>query len=156
MTLSNTATAQVFQQEGGGFLALLVINHVDLPAPLRFVANTVGITSNGFDYLPFPFKVTLPEASDGTPPRAQLVIDNVSREIGQLMRSIELAPTVAISLVRIDSLNTVEVVYPVFKLSNVEFDVFTVTGDLTLDDITKEPFPQRNFTPSEWPALFVG
>lgn len=154
--ISNLATAQVFQQEGGGFLLILTINHADLAAPIRVVNNTQNVTSNALEYIAFPFEVTLPRSAEGVPPRAQLVIDNVSREIGQLIRQVVGPPTVTFSLIRIDDLNAVEVTFPVFNLRNVEYDVFTVTGDLTVDNITQEPFPQRTFSPAEYPALFVG
>lgn len=155
MTISNTAKGQVFQQEGGGFLILLTINHPQLATPLRVVNNTVNITSNGDDFIAYPFKIKLPEEREGIAPLAKLTIDNVSREIIQSIRQIATPLSIDIQGVRIDDVDAVEFELPTFKLRNVDWDATQITGDLTLDDISKEPFPQRYFTPSEYPGVFV-
>ena len=154
MTLSDTARGQVFQQEGGGFLELLTITHADLPEPLRFVNNTETITSNGESYIAFPFRVKLPTEKERSIPRAQLEIDNVSRQIGQLIRQLTSPPTVQIDIIRIDDLDAVELTLPAMTLNNVRYDALSVSGELSVEDTTREPFPQRSFTPSEYPGLF--
>lgn len=157
--ISEAATGQVFGQEGGGFLVCLTISHSTLEEPIRVVNNTeniqrtlpvFGLTT----FIAFPFTVQLPDDRADTAPHAQLTIDNVSREIAQLIRLISTAPTVTIEVVQIDDFDAVEVTLPDFQLRNVEWDNLSVSGDLVLDDITKEPFPQRKFTPSEYPGLF--
>lgn len=154
MTISDTAKAQVFGEEGGGFLELLTINHPDLVTPLRFVNNTVDITSNGDDYVAYPFTIKLPQDRDRSVPSAQLVIDNVSREIGQRIREMVEPPTVTITIIRIDDFDAVEQEYPIFTLRNARYNALTVSGELRLTDQAREPYPQRSFTPSEYPGLF--
>jgi hypothetical protein len=154
MTISDTAKAQVFGEEGGGFLELLVIDHPDLDAPLRFVNNNVNITSNGKLYIAYPFTITLPKDRDRAVPSATLVIDNVTREIGQYIREMVEPPTVTISIIRIDDLDAVEQEFPTFTLRNARYNSLTVTGELRLTDQAREPYPQRHFTPSEYPGLF--
>lgn len=154
MTISDTARAQVFAQEGGGFLELLVIDHADLADPLRFVNNTENVTSNGELYIAYPFKVMLPKDRDKASLSATLTIANVSREIGQVIRQLTSPPTVAISVIRIDDLDAVEQEYPVFTLRNAKYDTMTVSGELSVDDMMREQYPQRSFTPSEYPGLF--
>lgn len=152
--ISDTATGQVFGSSGGGFLALLTIDHPSLSEPIRVCDNIVNITSNGNLFLAFPFLITLPSDKDQAPPAAQLTIDNTSRELAQIIRSIVSPPSVDISIVRLDDFDTIEVSLPSFNLVNVSWDALTMTGDLTIDDITNEPFPQRNFTPAEYPGIF--
>lgn len=154
MTLSDTARGQVFQQEGGGFLELLTISHPDLAEPLRFVNNTETITSNGQTYIAFPFRVALPADKERSVPRAQLELDNVSRQIGQVIRQLNSPPTVQIEIIRIDDLDAVEVTLPAMTLNNVRYDALSVSGELSVEDTTREPFPQRSFTPAEFPGLF--
>jgi len=154
MTLSDTARGQVFQQNGGGFLELLTITHDDLSEPLRFVNNTETITSNGESYIAFPFKVKLPTDKDRAVPRAQLEISNVSRQIGQLIRQLATPPTVQIDIVRMDDFDAVEMTFPPLQLRNARYDNLSVSGDLTVDDTAREPYPQRSFTPAEFPGLF--
>jgi len=109
---------------------------------------------NGDLFIAYPFELTLPDDRQGSAPRARLVIDNVSREIAQLIRSINTPPSVAIEVVRIDDTDSVEISLPMFRLRNVTWNVLSVSGDLTIDEIEREPFPQRRFTPAEYPGLF--
>lgn len=154
MTISDTARAQVFQPEGGGFLELLTLSHSTLSEPLRFVNNIENVESRGETFIAFPFRVTLPNDADRSPPAARLELDNVSRQIAQIIRQITTPPTILIEIVRIDDFDTVEQVFPPFQLRNVRYSALTVSGELTVDDIMREPFPQRSFTPSEYPGLF--
>lgn len=154
MSISTGARTDVFAQEGGGFLVCLTINHDSLAQPICVVNNTVDIVSNSVAFSAFPFTIVLPEDKDGSVPRSTLVIDNVSREIAQLIRSITTPPSVLIQVVRIDDLDSVELSLPTFQLRNVTWDALSVQGDLMIDDIEKEPFPQRSMTPAEYPGLF--
>lgn len=153
MTISNTAKAQVFQQEGGGFLELIVLTHPDLATPLRFVNNNEDIVSGGETYTAFPFSIMLPKDKDRVAPSASIRIDNVSRQIGQLIRQLVTAPLITISIVRLDDFDTVEQQFPPLQLRNVEYDSLTVSGELTVDDMMREPYPQRTFSPSEFPGV---
>lgn len=152
--ISNQATEEVFQQEGGGFLVLLTISHATLATPIRVVNNTEEVFSNGQIYIAFPFSVQLPNDSQDTGPVAKLVIDNVSTDIARVIRSIATPPYVDISVVRISDLDTVELDLPTFRLRNVQWDALSVSGDLVIDNIMQEPYPQRSFTPAEYPGLF--
>lgn len=111
---------------------------------------------NGDDnlFLAYPFKLSLPDDVQTSAPRAKLSIDNVSREIAQLIRTISTPPNVLIEIVRIDDPDSVEMSLPMFRLRNVEWDALQISGDLTIDEIEKEPFPQRRYTPAEFPGLF--
>lgn len=155
MTISNEARGAMFAEEtSDGLLVLLTINHVDLIAPIRVVNNKVNITSRGNEFTAFPFEIILPEIANDTPPKAQLVIDNVSRELGRTIRTISSAPNVLIEVVRINDFNALEVAYPAFKLRNVRFNVFQVRGDLVYEDLQSEPYPVHTFSPANFPGLF--
>jgi len=157
MTLTDTARGQVFQQEGGGFLVLLTITHSTLLTPLRFVNNTENIVSNGEDFIAYPFKMKPPEDRQGVKPVARLTIDNINRQIVEVVRQIAATSPlfVQIDVVRIDDCDVIETTLPQFKLRNVDWDAGVLSGDLSIDDITKEPFPARTFTPSEYPGVFA-
>lgn len=155
MTLSDTMRGAMFAEEtGDGLLALLTISHVDLAAPIRVVHNQVDITSRGDTFTAFPFELVLPTNSPDSPPRARLTIDNVSREIGQAIRTVSSAPTVLIEVVRISDNDAVELSFPALKLKNVRFDVAKVTGDLVSEDLQLEPYPAYAFSPAHFPGLF--
>jgi len=119
-----------------------------------FINDEFVDEAGGNLFIAFPFTVKLPEDAADSVPKAQLTIDNVSREIAQLIRSITTPPTVTIEIVRISNTDEIEVTLPDFQLRNTEWDALTVTGDLMIDDIAQEQVPQRKFTPSEYPGLF--
>jgi len=134
-------------------LVLLTLDHDDLAAPIRVVNNREDVTSRGDVFVAFPFEIALPDDLGDAPPRARLRIDNVSREIGEAIRTITTAAAVTIEVVRQDALDTVEMQFPAMKLVNVQYDVLTVTGDLEFEDLTKEPYPTHIFSPAEYPGL---
>ena len=52
-----------------------------------------------------------------------------------------------------DDPDTIEDTFPAMKLSNVLVDALTVTGDLTYENLTTEPYPARIYSPAEFPGL---
>ena len=155
MTLSDSARGAMFAEEtSDGLFALLTIDHDDLSAPIRVVHNQVDVVSRGDTFTAFPFELILPTSEPDSPPRAQLTIDNVSREIGQAIRTVSSAPTVLIEVVRIDDPDTLELSFPALNLRNVRFDVAKVTGDLVSEDLQLEPYPALTFSPPHFPGLF--
>ena len=60
---------------------LLEINHPDLDEPIRGVNDTDAITSNGQEYIAFPFNCILPDDYENRLPRARLSISNVGRDL---------------------------------------------------------------------------
>lgn len=153
--MTTALTTSAFDQDTDEvWLVLVTIDHDDLTQPIRVVNNTEDITSNGDSYVGFPFDINLPDAREDAPPRARLVIDNVSREIAQAVRTISSPPVVTIQVIRAADPDTVEISWSSFKLRNVKWDVGRVSGDLTLEDFTSEPYPAGIFSPASFPGLF--
>lgn len=138
---------------GDAFLVLLTLEHDDLPAPIRVTSDEVDTQSRGESYVAFPFELTLPDDGE-RPPRARLVIDNVSREIVAAVRSIVGPPLVTMEIVRGSAPDDVEASFPFFRLINVGYDSLTVEGELVAEDLSREPFPEARFVPSRFPGLF--
>lgn len=135
------------------WLVLVTIDHDDFAEPIRVVNNTENVTSRGELYVGFPFDATLPDSREDASPRARLVIDNTSREIAQAIRSITSAPIVTLEIIRAADPDTVEISLPYFTLRNVKWDAGKVSGDLSLEDFTSEPYPAGTFTPAYFPGL---
>lgn len=135
------------------WLVLLTISHADIDPPIRVVNNTESITSRGNEFVGFPFDITLPDSKQDAPPRARLTIDNVSREISQAIRLVSTAPAFLIEVVRAGDPDTVEVSWPFFKMLSVDWDVDSVSGDLSIEDFMTEPFPAGIFGPISFPGL---
>lgn len=136
------------------WLVLLTIAHDAIDPPIRVVNNTEDVTSRGETFTAYPFNLVLPDEREDAPPRARLEIDNVSREIAQAIRSITSAPTVTIEIIRAADPDTVEMSWPFFSLRNIKWDSKVVSGDLTVEDFTSEPYPAGIFSPASFPGVF--
>lgn len=116
--------------------------------------NIYGVISNGEQYIFLPFSITLPQDDKTGAVTAKLEIDNVNREIVQYARDTNDPINVGIQVVLSNALNTPELEFDDFKLTNVKYNGFTVSGNLSVDYLGLEPFPAGRFTPSGFPGLF--
>ena len=153
MPISDDLKVEAWAAESDLPWVLLKIDHADLSTPIRLVNNKVEIISNGETFNAFPFRISLPDNLEDAPPRAQLRIDNVSREIGEAIRSISTPADVTIQVVRQDDPDTIEASWPAMRLTNARYDALTVRGDLEFEDLTREPYPAHTFSPAEFPGL---
>lgn len=136
------------------FIILLTLSHDEMAAPIRVCSAAENILSRGETFIPFPFALTLPEDEDGRPPRARLGIDNIDRQIVLAVRSLTSSPQVLIEIIRAAAPDVVEARFEDFRFTNISYDSRAVTGDLTVEDFTAEPFPAACFSPSLFPGLF--
>lgn len=141
-------------ETGEVFLLLLTIDHASLAAPIRAVNNLTDITSNGETFVAFPFRIQPPDELDDSSPRMRLQIDNVDRTIVASIRRLTSPPTVQLDVCVASQPDLIEASFPGFTLRQAQYDALTVEGDLSLDDIVTEPFPEGSFTPQYFPGLF--
>lgn len=161
MTVSDQGRAELFNPEGDEFLVCLTIEHEEISPSIRVVNNTEAIVSNaenGVDdqtFIAYPFDITWPDQREDSPPHAQLVIDNVDLQIGKTLREMARTnrATVTLMAVRMDDYNNAEEIIPAMFLTNVVIDSLSIRGDLNVEDMTREPFPARTFSPAEYPGL---
>jgi hypothetical protein len=148
MPISEALKEDCFSNESDLPLILLTISHSSLSENICVVNNKVAITSNGIEYLGFPFDITLPDSKEDSQPNAKLTISNVAREIGQAIRLISTPPSVTITIVRQDTPDIIEAQFVGMRLNNVKYDMMTVTAALEFEDLTREEFPSLKFSPS--------
>lgn len=141
-------------ETGEAILMLLTLDHDTLTDPLRFTSDGVDTESRGYTFVAFPFQITLPPSSKDQPPKMQLSIDNVDRQIVQTIREIQSAPSVKVEIVLASTPDTVENTYPDFILIDTNYDRLTVQGTLVIEMLEREPFPANDFTPDGFPGLF--
>lgn len=155
----------LFAQESGEIPAfLLTITHPTLAAPILLSTDqtirltedplTYGTISRGNTYLWAGVGLQLPDEQDGTAPAAKLVIENVTRDLIPLVRSIQTPAQIKIEAVLISAPDTVEITMPSFDMTNLQYDMATLQFDLTMDALTTEPFPAGTFGPANFPDLF--
>ena len=154
-SVSATLEAAVYaQQTDEIFLILLAISHADMSETLRFVNNTEDVVSGGETYTAFPFAIDLPSDTEDSLPSVQLVIDNIDRSIIEELRSIDSAPTIAVSVILSSAPDTIECGPLSFSLKSIDYDAKVITAQLGFEDILNEPFPAGTFTPTDFPGLF--
>lgn len=161
LTMRMAANAQ---ETGEVIIALVTVTHPSLDAPIRLSSDptqilsvddlTYGTVSRGDTYLFLPLKVTLPEESDDAEPGIQLVIDNVSREVVPVVRSITSPAQVTVELVLASDPDNVEVIWPDFDIVTVDYNASDVTIDLKINALTTEPYPSGRYRPGAFGGLF--
>lgn len=165
MISDNLRQVSYAQETDVAIIILLTLRTNDLPDAIRICStpvekfadlgeNVYGCTSNGQRYLFLPFNIVLPQDDKTGAVTAKLTIDNVNRQIVQYARETKSAINVDIQVILSNDLDAVELEFKDFKLTNVSYDAFTVSGDLSVDYLGLEPFPCGRFTPSGFPGLF--
>ncbi len=142
------------QQTDELFIILIEIIHSSLPTPIRINNSGTDIVSNGDTYTFYPFTIEFPDDEDNQVPQARIVIDNVDRQQIEAIRSLTSSPTLHMMVVLESSPDTLEVDFPGFSLTSVDYDVMTISGTISIDDFMTEPFPGDCFVPSDFPAAF--
>ena len=154
-SVSSTFKQAIYASETDeAFLVLLTIDHETLENPIRVTSGSIDVVSNGETFVPFPFNLSLPDESSDAAPRARLAIDNIDRQIVLSVRSITTAPTVKMEVILASDPDVIEASFPDFKLENISYDAYTVSGDLVLEEFVTEPFPAGIFNPAEFRGLF--
>lgn len=113
-----------------------------------------GVVSNGQNFLFLPMEISLPSDEDGSAPRAQIVLHDVTQEAMPLVRSITTAPSVTLAAVLASNPNSVEMSFSGLTLSGIHYNRDTITATLSSDNLALEPFPCDTFVPSHFPGMF--
>lgn len=153
-TMSTSAVQALMAQETDAvFLILLTIEHETLATPIRVVNNNVNIVSRGNTYQAFAFDITLPNDDEGLPV-AKLTMDNIGLELIETIRTIKSNPTVTIEIILANSPDTVELAIYDMTLKSVQFNAYTVSGDLIVEDILNQPLHGSMIDSSQYRGLF--
>lgn len=113
-----------------------------------------GVTSNGFDYAFLPMQISLPSEDEAQAPRCSIVLNDVTRYITPIIRTITSPPQIKLELVLAKTPDTVEVSFSEFYINSFNYNAQSVTADLAMIDYEREPFPVHSFTPRYFPGMF--
>ena len=155
----------LFSQESGEVVIfLLTITHPSLPAPILLSTDpttrlttdplTYGTLSRLSTFLYAGIDVTIPDEQDKTPPASKLTIQNVTRDLIPLARSVSTPPLVKIEAVLASAPDSVEMTIGALQMSNLTYDANQLVFDLTLDALVTEPYPSGTFSPAYFGASF--
>jgi hypothetical protein len=166
-SLTSTAISALLSQESSDtFITLITISGTGISPAIRLADNytqrisetsqeiTYGVESRSQDYLFLPFNLTLPIEDANQAPTCNLTINDVTRYLIPTIRNISAPPTATIELVLKSDPDTVEISFPSFLISGINYNADSVTATLTLGSLAQEPFPAHTFTPAYFPGLF--
>lgn len=151
------------QETNTAFIMLVTISHDSFSDDIRLASDSYedlptagvrGVISRSEEYIYLPLAIVLSQEDDSGVARASISVDNINRDIIAAVRSATSAVSVTIEVVLSSDPDTVEVSVQDFRLERVEYDAFTVSGDLSVEYFDLEPFPSGRFTPSKFPGMF--
>ncbi len=136
-------------------VVLLEIDHPDMPEPARVVRDTADLVSNGNLFVAAAFDFTLPDDRGSQAPRAQIVIDNVGRE---LMAWVEASrggrgAELRLMVVLRATPDVLEVDYRL-GLESLKVDQVKVVGELGFGNLLDLPAVALRYDPATAPGLF--
>jgi hypothetical protein len=113
-----------------------------------------GVISRGESFLYLPMQIILPDEVDGRNPRATITFFNITGHLIPLVRTLNLPPPITIELILSDNPDEVEISFSDLYMFNISYNKDTVTAEISLPGLDREPFPQHSFTPFYFPGLF--
>lgn len=113
-----------------------------------------GITSGGNDFTFLPMQITLPQEEEAQAPRCSITINDVTRYITPIIRTISAPPKVLLQLVLAKTPDVVEVSFAGFYINSFTYNADSVVAALAMIDYEREPFPAHSFSPKYFPGLF--
>jgi hypothetical protein len=134
---------------------LLQINHPALTNPIRVINDTLNLTSNGFEYIAFPFEVTLPDDFENKLPKATLSINNVGKDLMFWIESTAggQGSTATFSQVMRSRPNQIEWSISM-SLFNVMATNLDVSAELGFENLFAKPAVSIQYRPTNSPGLF--
>lgn len=156
-SLTRELRAALYAQETADAVILLVtISHSTLTVPIRLSLDAVNTTSRGELFVSYPFDITLPDDTEDRPARAKLAVANTSLEITKFVRDLPPGeiPQVLVEIVRGSDPDTLEASFGPFNMPISDYNMDTVSGELTINDRSQEAYPEGIYSPADFPALF--
>ena len=155
MSISERAKAAILAPETGEvFLYLAEISHEQMEQPLYFVDNTENILSNGKLYLACAFKYTPPSFSTAESRPARIALDNVDRQLIDIIRPFNTPFKMTFSTILASQPNLIEDGSHKFILRNVSINNYQISGDLYDFYLADRQIPKDSYTPFDCPGLF--
>ncbi len=136
-------------------VVLLEISHPDMPTPARVVRDTQNLVSNGNTFVASAFDFTLPDDRGSQAPRAEIVIDNVGKELMAWVESSKggRGAEVRVMVVLRATPDVLEVDYRL-GLEALKVDQAKVVGELGFGNLLDLPAVGVRYDPATAPGLF--
>lgn len=136
-------------------LILIEIDHEALTQPVRVVNDMTDVTSNGNLYIAYPFKCVLPDDYENQLPKAQIVIDNVGRDLMYWIETTGGGQNSSCTFKQILRSNPDIIEWQItMNLYNVQVTMESVTAELGFENLFSKPAISRRYRPDTSPGLF--
>ena len=136
-------------------LILLEIDHAELVSPIYDVNDTKNVTSNGNEYIAFPFQCKLPDDFENQLPKATISITNVGKELMYWIETTSGGKDSTCTFKQILRSNPDLVEWEItMSLFNVQVDVQNVSAELGFENLFSKPAISMRYRPDNSPGLF--
>lgn len=152
--ISAQLLAELYKQESGDPLLMLVTLSDPSFDTIYLVSNTVNITSRGQEYTAFPMQIRLPADDGETNREVNIEFDNVSLELIDELRSITSPIDVAIEIVLASNPDEVQLSYEELKIRNINYNKQRISAKLYMDSFLSVELTSEEYTPTNFPGLF--
>lgn len=166
-TLSPEALKAILSTESSADLMILVtLTGGGIVAPIRLCNNYTqrisetadevlyGTVSRGNSYIFLPLEIGLPSEESGSLPRANIKMYDVTKYVLPHLRKLVGPPNVLLEVVLTSQSDVVEASFTGLKLGSITYNKDTISADLIMEGLEREPFPCHAFLPSSFPGLF--
>lgn len=151
-------------------VALFVIEHPDLPTPIRLSTdNTERLSDDPLIYgtrsawaganpMAEPYvwiiaSAVLPDEAEDAPASAQIVVENLDAGMVELLRSFTTPASVRMAVVLASSPDLVEAEWAGLTITQANITSGDITLSLSRDEVELEPFPSGRMTRHRFPGL---
>ena len=136
-------------------LILLEIDHPDLASPIRVVNDTLNLTSNGNEYIAFPFNCILPDDYENRLPRAILSISNVGRDLMQWLETSDGGNGATARFQQVMRSRPDQIEWEItMSLFNVTANNLEVSAELGFENLFAKPAASISYRPETARGLF--
>lgn len=118
------------------------------------VVSTIADGVTPETYISFPFEFTLPASTPGQISQVSLSVTNVSQELIDYIRNVVSPMVVNLYIVTATEPDVIVVEHPAYTWRNLQYDVSTISGSISLENLLSEPFPGDLMAPYNFPGLF--
>lgn len=156
MTMTPSARAALQRvSDPQGLVFLLSINGGGMEDTLRIVDDTRDFVSQGHTFLGVPFQSILPTEAPKELPRSSVRIDNVGRELTQLLEQLPLGAELMATLQVVYRAEPDHVLYGfTAPMSDIEATIFAVHAVIGVSTLLSRSVVAIRFDPHTAPGLF--
>ncbi len=136
------------------WLVLLKLEHDDWSSPIRLVRNTEAVTSNGDEYVPFPFEANLPDEEAEQVSVINWSALNASNELMDELRSVTGPIDGEIFWVLASDPDDVQIGPMTLQIRVFEYDAQVIKGTMVVEPIMDAVFGYKAMDNTNAPGLF--